>query len=45
MIIIKQDILIIDKHEFLNTSDLINVIKFFKDTDKGWNIFYQICGI
>ena len=40
MIMIKQEILI-NYHEFLNISELINFISFLKDTGKSWDIFYQ----
>ena len=38
--IIKQ-VILINYHEFLNISDLINFISFLKDTSKIWDIFYQ----
>ena len=40
MIIIKQEILI-NYHEFLNISELINFISFLKDTGKIRDIFFQ----
>ena len=32
---------IINYHEFLKISELINSILFLKDTGKSWDIFYQ----
>ena len=44
MIIIKQ-VILINYHEFLINSELINFISFLKDTGKIWDIFLSIYGL